>query len=180
MEKDLFLPLLMRNHVNVRTRTILFNTDINRKTLRWFAKSMAILEEQGSEDIVIELTTDGGDVDSAFGIIDIIEQSPCKVGIIGTATVASAGVFILASGHTRFVSKYCEVMWHHLSANTSGNLATMKADIVRNDKVQKMINEYMAKRTGKPYTYWASLGKHLDHFFTIDELIETGLVHAII
>ena len=68
------------------------------------------------------VNSDGGDLTAAWAIIDFISGSDIPVRTIGVGQVASAGLFILMSGHPglRVISENCSVMSHQYAWGSSG------------------------------------------------------------
>ncbi len=40
--------------------------------------------------------------------------------------------------------------------------------------------QFLAERTTKPYSFWASTGKHVDHHFDAEQALEYGLIDEIL
>lgn len=79
------------------------------------------------ETITIHLNTPGGIIDSAFMIIDAIEQSPAIVTAYLTGTVASAGTMIALACEQLIVADHTAFMIHNYSGGMMGKGHEMKA-----------------------------------------------------
>ena len=120
---------------------------------------------------------------ASFAIIDRIRNSPNTIHTIGTGVIMSAGISILAAGDTRAATKYASFMHHGLSngpGNSWENIATQEQNLKASKDLDRTRFRYLAERTKKPYSFWASAGKHVDHSFSAEEALEYGLIEKIL
>lgn len=78
----------------LKSRTIVISGEINQSLAEKVITQLLILEEMGDEPIKIFINSQGGHVESADTIHDMIKFIKPKVIMIGTGWVASAGITI--------------------------------------------------------------------------------------
>ena len=71
-----------------------------------------LVDENNKKPITIELASDGGDAQAALAFYDKIRNCVCDVTVIGTGSVASAAVLILAAGDYKVLTRSAWVMVH--------------------------------------------------------------------
>lgn len=131
------------------------------------------------QPILLYLTSDGGDVDSGFELIDVIENSKTPVYIINLAYCYSMGFIIYLSGHKRFASKNAKFMIHDGSSSVSNSGGKAQDTMAFITNIEKRIKEYiLSKTTITPKEYTRNLRK--EWYMFADEAKAKGLVDAIL
>lgn len=172
--------LILRHNIDILNREITLSGQITHKTLTKLDKQLKMLELQPDE-ITIRISTPGGDMEAALGIIDRIRTSPCVINTIGTCIIMSAGLMILVSGQNRKATKYARFMHHAASMGIhSSRMTTVENEVKYCKELERVTSNILATTTKKPYSYWASLGKHIDHYFNAEEALELGIVDEVI
>ncbi len=95
------------------TREIFITSDINDDFGGWFTKvfrRLLILDPEAP--ITVWLDTPGGDEQGMLVFYDLVTTSPAPVTIVGSGSICSAGVLMLACGQTRLVTENCTLMSH--------------------------------------------------------------------
>lgn len=132
--------------------------------------------------IVIDLTSDGGDLYSALACASLIRNAgkQIPVSIIARGMIASASVVVLASGTTRSIAKESWVMLHESSMSEySGNLSEITIEAKHLENLEKQFSEILAERTKVDYNKWRELHKGVTYLSSKD-CLELGLVDKII
>ena len=80
-DKD--LELLLEFDIDKDTRTIYFNGDIDELLVDKAIKSLIYLDNQDSDLITLNITSDGGSVDQMFALYDTIRTIKSPVKTIG-------------------------------------------------------------------------------------------------
>ena len=78
----------------LKTRTVIICGEINQELAEKVTKQLLLLQEMGDEPITLFINSQGGHVEAADTIHDIIKFIKPQVNIIGTGWVASAGITI--------------------------------------------------------------------------------------
>jgi ATP-dependent Clp protease protease subunit len=103
-----------------------------------------LLSSPKVKEIVIEISSYGGEVHALFGMIDCIEASCKPVHLVGTGIIASAGATLLASGKKGF---------RYIGANTSMHIHPMQVcsmgdvpSITQETKTSNRLNNILFKK----------------------------------
>lgn len=133
------------------------------------------------DEIYLHLNTPGGEVSSAFAIIDAIQMSSIPIRIIGTGMVGSMGVLILSSGDTRYLTRNAEIMAHQFHSTLSGNFSEMKRDVVNAEQLYvKFLNHFLetTKMNVEEIEKYA-LSPH-DVYLTPKQCVELGICDEVL
>lgn len=173
--------LVLRHHIEIIKRELMIVGEIRERTYVRLDKQLKLLENNEG-DITLVLNSVGGDIPATFAIIDRIVMSPCNIHIIGTGNIMSAALSILVSGTTKRATKYTNFMHHGLSSFTHGyeNVPTKEHELKICKEMDRMRFKHLSENTKKPYSFWSSTGKHLDHMFNADLALEYGLIDEIL
>ena len=158
--------------------SVLAVDDISRNILRYNAEDKGIPVEE-RKPILLYLTSNGGDVDSGFELIDVIENSKTPVHIINLGYCYSMAFIIYLAGHKRYASKNSTFMIHDGNSYVanSGGKAQDTMDFIA--KVEKRIKEYiLSKTTISAKEYTRNLRK--EWYMYASEAKEKGVVDAIL
>lgn len=135
------------------------------------------------EIIHLYINSPGGEVASAFHLIDVIKQSKIPVHTYGMGSIASCGVLLMMSGAKghRYLTQNTSIMSHQYSWGSGGKEHELFAKIKQFEiSTEKMMDHYK-KCTGKDKKY---IRKHLlpesDMWLTPEEAIEHGIADKII
>jgi ATP-dependent Clp protease, protease subunit len=135
------------------------------------------------EIIHLYINSPGGEVASAFHLIDVVKQSKIPVHTYGMGSIASCGVLLMMSGAKghRYLTQNTSIMSHQYSWGSGGKEHELFAKIKQFEiSTEKMMDHYK-KCTGKDKKY---IRKHLlpesDMWLTPEEAIEHGIADKII
>lgn len=107
-----------------------------------------VLKEHDALTLVIN--SEGGDIASAFSIIDAMESSVIPISTIGTGEIISSGIMIFmagAQGH-RYVTNNTSIMSHRFSAGTSGKFHDLQSANKEYINIHNRIIDHYMKHTG--------------------------------
>lgn len=143
-----------------------------------------LMPKQKAPPIIhLYINSPGGEVASAFHLIDTIKQSRIPVYTYGLGSIASCGVLLMMSGEKghRYLTQNTSVMSHQYSWGSGGKEHELYAKIKQFEiSSQKMIDHYK-KCTGKDEKY---IRKHLlpesDQWLTVEEAVKHGIADIII
>jgi len=155
------------------------NEDTASKIIRWI-----IFENTNNKNtpITIYINSDGGSLQDAFAIIEVMKKSKRDIRTIGIGSVASAAFLVFASGTKgmRFMAETTSIMSHQFAGDISGKYHEQKA-MVREIEMcnQRMIDLLKECTDLDTRTIKSKLLPPSDVWFKVDELIELGVVDAI-
>lgn len=152
--------------------------DISRHILRYNAQDRGVAIED-RKPILLYLTSDGGDVDAGFELIDVIENSKTPVHIVNLGYCYSMAFIIYLAGHKRYASKNATFLIHDGSSYVSNSSGKAQDTMDFIAKVEKRIKEYILSRSSissKDYT--RNLRK--EWYMYAEEAKIKGIVDAIL
>jgi len=172
--------LILRHNIDVVKREIVLSGQVNAKMLLKLDKQLKLLENQ-DEPIHIVINTEGGHLYETMGIVDRIRNSPNEIITIGTCKIMSAGVIIIAAGDIRKATKYTRFMHHSAGMGMSyERMPNLEGEIKHTKELDRIMLQFLAERTSKPYSFWAITGKHVDYHFDAEQALEYGLIDEIL
>jgi ATP-dependent Clp protease protease subunit len=133
--------------------------------------------------IHLYINSPGGQVASAFHLIDVIKQSKIPVYTYGMGSIASCGVLLMMSGEKghRYLTQNTSIMSHQYSWGSGGKEHELYAKIKQFEISSEKLIEHYKKCTGKKKDY---IRKHLlpesDMWMTPEEAIEHGIADKVI
>ena len=98
-------------------------------------------------NINLYITTYGGCVYSAFGIIDTIKSMKIPVHTICKGCVASAGTLISLSGKKRFITKHSYMLIHELRTGCWGKFTYFKDNYTNSQDLMNCIRKYYVENS---------------------------------
>lgn len=175
-------------NIFIECREIFLCDDISNCSLTNFHKNLRLLESSGKDKIRVNLTTDGGDLHSAFGIYDIISKSKHYIEIICSGGVFSAGTMILQAADSRLCFSNAWFLLHYgFSGSGEASYLDTKDHMKTHSKlIDKMIDIYSSKIANTTNKNEQEIKKMLrrkmsrEWFLSADEAKEIGLIDEIV
>jgi ATP-dependent Clp protease protease subunit len=172
---DIFSRLL-------RDRIVFLGDDVNEHTANLIVAQILFLENQDPDkDIILYINSPGGSVYDAMAIYDTMQFVKSDIQTVGIGVQASAAAFLLSSGTKgkRFLLPHATVMIHQPSSGTRGKVTDQEIDLREALRVKKMLEEIMAKNTGKKLE---QIHKDMerDFWMTAKEAKDYGVVDKIL
>ncbi len=171
---------------DLKQRKLFLNMDIEQASVCDIVKHIMQYntEDKGIEvsdrkPILLYITSNGGDVDSGFELIDIIQNSKTPVYTINLGYQYSMGFLIGLAGAKRFATQNAKFL-HHDGTNVLVNSgAKVKDQMEFQDKIEKRIKRYVISRTNVTD---AEYDTHLrqEWYLFADEAKKYGMVDYII
>ena len=133
--------------------------------------------------IHLYINSPGGEIASAFHLIDIIKQSEIPVYTYGMGSIASCGVILMMSGEKghRYLTQNTSIMSHQYSAGSKGKEHELYASVKQYEIVSEKLLEHYKKCTGKKKDY---IRKHLlpesDIWMTPEEAVKHGIADMVV
>ena len=129
---------------------IIFINDINEKRGRGIIQKLFELNQQDPEkDILIVISSYGGDIYEFMGIHDAMRLIECDVAILAIGKAMSSGLFLLMSGTKgkRFITQNTSLLTHDIGVEAEGQLSDVKTELVENERLQKTIYDMFLEYT---------------------------------
>ena len=132
------------------------------------------------DPINIIINSDGGNVHSAFGIIDYINTVEVPVNTITIGRAFSAGALMLVAGTgVRLASKNASIMFHEISADHFGKSSDLKANTAHLNDLENCALSILSSKTNNPREWWAEKITK-DFYMTAPQTLELGVIDKII
>lgn len=166
---------------SLKSRTIFISGEINQELAEKVCTKLLILEELSDEPIKIFINSQGGHVESADTIHDVIKFIKPKVIMIGTGWVASARItiYLAAEKENRYSLPNTRYMIHQPLGGFNGPATDIGIEAKEILRVRTRINNLISEATNQPIE---KVNKDTDrnYWLTSTEALEYGLVNKII
>lgn len=129
--------------------------------------------------IKLFIFTDGGDVNAALSLIDVIEQSKTPVYTINAGLACSAGLLILLAGHKRFCYKRSLALIHSGSGQIGGTFEQTEANMAMYKSIIAMIQSFILERSSIDAKTFNKKKSREWYLFAQDQ-IDNGIVEKIV
>ena len=160
-------------------RKIYIVGDISYNNYALFTERMTELESEGDEDIIVELTSDGGDSYVSLAYVGRIRKSKCIVRIVGNGYIASAAVLILAAGDRRAMTSESWLMVHEEAGEVNGNVALKEIEIKQLRRMEEQADNALSSWSKVSASQWKEFHKQTT-YFTAHECFKMGLIDEVI
>lgn len=97
--------------------------------------------------IILYVTSNGGDVDAGFALIDVILSSETPVYVINQGYQYSMGFLIGLAGHKRFAMPHAKFLMHDGSQFIYNSGAKAQDQMEFNKRMEERIKQYVLSRT---------------------------------
>ena len=128
--------------------------------------------------IYLHINTLGGDLLSAFGIVDTIKNARVPVVSIIEGQNASAGTIISMVCHERYITENSFMLIHQLSTGIYGKYEEIKDDFENDTKFMERLYKLYVEHTSMTNKKIKQVLSH-DKWWTSSECVEYGLVDGI-
>ena len=127
--------------------------DITRHILQFNKEDRDVPVEE-RQPILLYISSNGGNVDDGFELIDVIENSKTPIYTINLSYQYSMAFLIGIAGHKRFASKNAKFLMHDGSQFLYSSGAKVQDQMKFQEKVEKRIKNYVLSKsniTSKEY-----------------------------
>jgi ATP-dependent Clp protease protease subunit len=134
--------------------------------------------QKKKKELLLIVCSEGGSVEDAFALIDIIGASTIPVKTVGLGVIASAGLMIFLAGHKgrRMLTPNTSIMSHQYSGSSDGKHHELISIAKEFTLIQqRMLNHYM-KTTGMTRaTVMKKLLPTSDVYLSAEEALKLGI-----
>lgn len=171
---------------DLKQRKLFLNTEIDQISIADIAKHILQYnkEDKGKvvetrEPILLYVVSNGGELDSGFELIDIIQNSKTPVYTINLGYQYSMGFLIGLAGHKRFATKNAKYLMHDGSNFVYNSGAKAQDQMEFNRKVEERVKQYILSRSNVTSDEYDSKLR-VEWYLFADEAKEKGFVDYII
>ena len=138
--------------------------------------------QPGDYPLTLYINSDGGSLQDAFALIDVMRKSKKPVHTIGIGSVCSSAFLIFAAGTKgeRYISPTASIMCHQYTDGLTGKYHDIKATAKEYDLANtRMVNLLKECTELNTTTIKKKLLPPSDAYFSAEELIELGVADHI-
>jgi ATP-dependent Clp protease protease subunit len=158
-----------------KKRAIFINGEVNNKTSNIVIRKLLYLSSVNSDTpINLYISTNGGNISSVLGIVDIIRSLDTEVNTIAIGSCYSAGTYLLMSGTGKRLATSNTIISVHINTH-SGNEHKFAFDFVNNLRIKNFWN----KNPNLPKE-WYLINGDKTFYLTPKEAIAFGIIDEII
>lgn len=167
--------------VDLQNRIIRLTEDIEEHHFDWFDSALTALESLSKATVTLRISSYGGDVYSALGIIGRMRNTTvAKIQTEGYGKIMSAATAILAAGDYRKMSSLAEFMHHEASYSVEGRHSEIQHEVRNSQKLSEKWCSLMNELTGIPKQYWSTRGVGNDYYLTADQCLKLNVVDEVV
>ena len=149
------------------------------KSILQFNKDDKGIPYEERRPILLYISTNGGDVDAGFELIDVIIASKTPVYTINLGYCYSMGFLIYLAGHKRICSENSKFLMHDGTSAVFNSSSKVKDQLLFNDKVEDRIKHFVLEKTNiSEKEYNKKL--RTEWYMFADEAKENGITDEII
>lgn len=160
--QDDFDELLVKNGLidemfylrDLHQRKLFLNTDIDQlsvedavKHIMQFNREDKNVDVSKRQPIILYVTSNGGEVDAGFELIDIILNSKTPVYTVNLGYQYSMGFLIGLAGHKRFATRNAKFLMHDGSNFVFGSGTKVQDQMEFQKRVEARIKDYILSRS---------------------------------
>ena len=166
---------LLNSHVHFLTGEI--EEENIENAIKWIVYENLICGNS-PKTLTMYINSNGGDLNSAFALIDVMKQSKCPIRVIGLGSICSAAFMIFSSGTKgeRYIANNTSIMCHQYSDGMEGKHHDIKSRFKELELTNTRMIEVLKENTElETRTIKSKLLCPTDVWLTAEELIELGI-----
>lgn len=139
---------------DLKQRKLFLNVDVEQlsvadivKHIMQYNKEDKGIDPKDRQPILLYVTSNGGEVDSGFELIDIIQNSKTPVYTINLGYQYSMGFLIGLAGHKRFATQNAKFLMHDGSNFVYNSGAKAQDQMEFQRKVEERVKQYILSRS---------------------------------
>lgn len=139
------------------------------------------LEDNGADEIIVQINSPGGSVAAGLAIYDTLNYSKARIVTVGIGMCASMGAFLLSAGSRgyRKATENCEILIHQPIGGASGQASDVIIAARHIERIRKRLNQILSDNTGKPLRT-IQHDTDRDNIMTAREALAYGLIDEVI
>ncbi len=170
---------LLENHTFYLAGEI--DEDTVNDCIRWIIYEN--LDTAKEKVLTLYINSTGGDLYTAFALIDMIKSSRHPIRTIGIGAVMSAAFLVFACGtkNERYAAKNTSFMCHQFSTGVEAKYHDIKAEMKENESLNNKMVLILKEATNlSPSVIKKKLLPASDVYLTAEEVVELGIADNIL
>lgn len=173
------------NHLN-NNNIYLFMEEFDSKTVKplidWILQKNLLPNEERPKNLTIMICSPGGDVTSAFALIDIMKGSRIPIHTVGLGSIASCGILTFMAGEKghRYITPNTSILSHQYAWGSYGKEHELFARVREFELTTERMMKHYKKCTGLDEK---KIRKYLlppeDVWLTAEQAVEFGIADKI-
>lgn len=171
---------------DLKQRKLFISDDISQETIGDAVRHIMQINREDADipvderlPILLYVTSNGGDVDSGFELVDAIILSKTPVYTINLGYQYSMGFLIGLAGHKRFATKNAKFLMHDGTNFVWDSGAKAQDRMEFNKKLEDRVKEYVLSRSKLTSEEYDSK-RRVEWYMFSDEAKEKGFVDVIV
>lgn len=125
------------------------NDDSIRPIIEWILVENHVVKKKKKE-LLLMVCSEGGSVEDAFALIDVMKSSSVPIKTVGLGVIASAGLMIFLAGHRgrRILTPNTSILSHQYSNYHEGKHHELFAIAKEHNLIQQRMVEHYRDATG--------------------------------
>ena len=163
-----------------------FMAEVTDETIKpiieWILVENHVVKKKKKE-LLLMICSEGGSVEDAFALIDVMRNSYHPIRVIGVGAVMSAAFMIFAAGThgQRYAGRNTSFMCHQYSDNLTGKHHDLKATMKDGETMNTRMVQVLKDATGlAPSKIKSKLLPASDVYLTAEEVLELGIADHIL
>jgi ATP-dependent Clp protease protease subunit len=161
------------------SRTILICGEIDSRLARTVMEQLIVLAAASNDDITMYVHSQGGHVESADTIFDMINFVKPRVRMVGTGWVASAGAHIFLASNDRYCLPNTRFLLHQPWGGAGGRATDLEIEAQEILRMRTRLIRIISEKTGQSIKR-VEKDTERNFWMSAEEAKEYGLVSAII
>jgi ATP-dependent Clp protease protease subunit len=124
-------------------------TDTVKPVIEWILNENFVIKRRRKE-LILTICSEGGDMSTAFALIDVMRSSAVSIKTVGLGQIASAGLLIFLAGTPgrRTLTPNTSILSHQFSWGSDGKVHELFATMREFELTQKRMVQHYKDCTG--------------------------------
>jgi len=171
--------------IDVTNRRIFLWGSIDEDTVSNVVKGIYLMDSKSNKDpIELFISSEGGDLNEAFGLYDVIQTVTCPISTFAVGKCFSAAPLLVACGAKgdRWTGNNCCFMIHQPWQEIEGGrrIDELSKEINASEETKKRWAKLMERHTNKAQAFWLKeCAKTGEQYFDATKAVEYGIVDMV-
>ena len=164
-----------------RARTIIISGEINQTVAASVSTQLVALSAESDADITVFVNSQGGHVEAADTIHDLLRFVKPRIRMIGTGWVASAGalIYVAAPREQRLCLPNTRFLLHQPAGGAGGTASDIDIEAREILRMRDRLNRIFSRATGQPLERIEE-DTHRNFWLDAESALRYGLVGRIV